>query len=81
MIFIYNITMTEQCLNDNCYNSVHQITKTLEFLSHADQYIADAKKAGDSEAEKVWNTIKNDRQKHAEMLKGLLVADVKNNKF
>ena len=73
--------MTEQCLNDNCYNSVHQITKTLEFLSHADRYIEDAKKAGDSEAEKVWNTIKNDRQKHAEMLKGLVVADVKNNKF
>lgn len=73
--------MTEQCLNDNCYNSVHQITKTLEFLSHADQYIEDAKKAGDSESEKVWNTIKSDRQKHAEMLKGLVVADVKNNKF
>jgi hypothetical protein len=53
----------------------------LEFLSHADRCIEDAKKVGDSEAEKVWNTIKTDRQKHAEMLKGLVVADVKNNKF
>lgn len=73
--------MTELCLDDNCYNSIHQFTKTLEFLSHADRYIEDAKKANDSEAEKVWNTIKADRQKHAEMLKGLVVADVTNNKF
>lgn len=73
--------MTEQCLNNNCYNNVHQITKTLEFLSRADIYIEDAKKAGDSESEKVWNTIKTERQKHAEMLKGLVVADIKNNKF
>ncbi len=73
--------MTEQCLNNNCYNSVHQITKTLEFLSRADRYIEDAKNAGDSESEKVWNTIKNDRQKHAEMLKRLVVTDIKNNKF
>ena len=73
--------MTEQCLNYNCYNSVHQITKTLEFLSHVDKYIEDAKKAGDAESEKVWNTIKGDRQKHAEMLKELVVADIKNNKF
>ena len=73
--------MTELCLNDNCYNRVHQITKTLEFLSHVNRYIEDAKKAGDSKAEKVWNTIKTDRQKHAEMLKGLVVADIKNNKF
>ena len=34
--------MTEQCLNDNSYNSIHQITKTPEFLSHADRYIEDA---------------------------------------
>jgi hypothetical protein len=53
----------------------------MEFLSHADKYIEDAKRAGDSESEKVWNTIKADRQKHAEMLKGLVVAEVKNNKF
>jgi hypothetical protein len=60
---------------------VHQITKTLEFLSHADKYIEDAKKIGDAEAVKVWNTIKTDREKHAEMLKGLIAADVRNSKF
>lgn len=73
--------MTKLCLTDNCYNSVHQITKTLEFLSHADRYIEDANKVGDAEAVKVWNTIKTDREKHAEMLKRLIAADVKNSKF
>ena len=66
------MTMTEHYLNDNCYNSVHQITKTIKFLSHVDKYIEDAKKAGDSVSEKVWNTIKTDRQKYVEMLKGLI---------
>ena len=73
--------MTELCLNDNCYNSIHQLTKTLEFLSHANRYIDDAKKAGDSESENVWNTIVADRKKHADLLKGLVVQEVKNNKF
>lgn len=72
--------MTELYLNNNCYNTIHQLGKTL-FLSRIDQYIQDAKSVNDSEAEKVWNTIKTDREKHAEMLKGLVVADIKNNKF
>ena len=61
--------------------SVHQLTKTLEFLSHVDKYVQDAKDANDSESEKVWNTIKIDREKHAEMLKSLVANEVKNNKF
>lgn len=73
--------MTNLCLSNNCYNTVHQLTKTLEFLSHAEKYIQDAKNANDSEAEKVWNTIRTDREKHAEMLKNLVASDVKNNKF
>ena len=73
--------MTNLCLNDNCYNSIHQLTKTLEFLSHTDKYVEDAKKSGDRKAENVWNTIKTDREKHAEMLKGLIVSEVENKKF
>lgn len=73
--------MTELCLNNNCYNTVHQLTKTLEFLSHVEKYVQDAKNANDAEAEKVWNTIKSDREKHAEMLKNLVVSEVKNEKF
>ena len=69
------------CLNDNCYNTIHQLTKTLKFLSQADQYVADAKKAGDHDAEKTWQTIKSDRQKHANMLKELTLKEMKNQQF
>lgn len=73
--------MPDLCLNNNCYNIVHQLTKTLGFLSRVEQYIEDSKKAGDNESEKVWNTIKADRRKHAELLKNLVKNEIKNNKF
>ncbi len=69
------------CLNNNCYNVIHQLAKTLGFLSRADQYVEDAKKAGDAEAEKVWNIIKTDRKKHAELLRNLVKNEITNNKF
>jgi hypothetical protein len=53
----------------------------MRFLSHVDQYVADANKAGDKESEKIWNTIKTDRQKHAELLKNLIINEIRNNKF
>ncbi|MEW6044834.1 MAG: hypothetical protein AB1608_11295 [Thermoproteota archaeon] len=69
------------CLNNNCYNVIHQLSKTLGFLSRVDQYIVDAQKVGDKESEKVWSTIKSDRQKHAELLRNLVVNEIKNTKF
>lgn len=69
------------CLNDNCYNVVQQLSKTMRFLSRVDQYVNDANKAGDNESEKIWNTIRTDRQKHAELLKNLVINEIKNNKF
>jgi rubrerythrin len=73
--------MQKQCLNDNCYNITKQLSKKLEFLSHANRYIEDAKKAGDSKAEKTWSTIQSDEQRHSEMLHDLLASEVKNNSF
>lgn len=69
------------CLNNNCYNIIHQLSKTLGFLSRADQYVEDAKKAGDTAAEKAWNTIKADRRKHAELLRDLVKNEITGNKF
>ncbi|MEM3089559.1 MAG: hypothetical protein QXY22_03230 [Candidatus Nitrosotenuis sp.] len=69
------------CLNNNCYNLVHQLSKTLGFLSRVDQYVDDAKLAGDKGSENVWNTIKTDRQKHAELLRNLIINEIKNSKF
>lgn len=73
--------MQRLCLNNNCYNEIHQLAKTLGFLSRVDAYIEDAKKIGNSEAEKVWKTIKADREKHSELLRGLIASEVKNNRF
>lgn len=56
------------------------MSKTLAFLSRVDQYIADAQSAGDKETENVWNTIKTDRQKHADLLRDL-VDEIKDGKF
>jgi hypothetical protein len=72
---------TTLCLNNNCYNVIHQLSKTLGFLSRVDQYIADAQKVGDKDSEKAWNTIKSDRQKHAELLRNLIINEIKNTKF
>jgi hypothetical protein len=69
------------CLTDNCYNIIHQLSKTLEFLSRVDRYVEDAKKAGDKESEKAWVTIKTDRLKHAELLKNIIINEIKNKQF
>ncbi|MEX0656384.1 MAG: hypothetical protein WD154_02420 [Nitrosopumilaceae archaeon] len=73
--------MQKLCLNNNCYNVIHQLTKTLGFLSHVDTYIEDARKTGNDEAEKVWQTIKTDRERHADLLRGIVASEVKNNRF
>jgi len=70
-----------QCLDDCCYDTVNQLAHTLNFLGRADHYIEDANRIGDTEAVKVWKTIKTDREKHADMLKELVKNEVRNNKF
>ena len=81
MLSLHLFAMQKQCLNDNCYNITKQLSKKLEFLSHSNRYLEDAKKEKNSKAEETWKTIQTDERKHAEMLRDLLVLDVKNNKF
>jgi len=73
--------MSEKPLADNPYNAVHQLTKTLEFLNRVNMYIEDAQKANDAKFEEIWNIIKTDRQKHANLLKEFLRTEMKENKF
>ncbi len=73
--------MSEKSLGDNPYNAVHQLTKTLEFLNRVNTYIEDAQKANDTKFVEIWNTIKLDRQKHANLLKEFLRNEMKENKF
>ena len=73
--------MPEKTLDDNPYNMVHQLTKTLEFLSRVDKYIEDATKVNNAKIEEMWKLIKADREKHANLLKEFLVTEMKENKF
>ncbi len=73
--------MAEKSLADNPYNAVHQLTKTLEFLNRVDTYMEDAQKANNENFVKIWEVIKADRQKHADLLKEFLANEVKENRF
>jgi len=73
--------MTEKPLADNPYNAVHQLTKTLEFLNRVDTYMEDAQKTNNEAFVKIWETIKADRQKHADLLKEFLSTEMKENRF
>jgi len=78
---IHVLIMPERTLGDNPYNVVHQLTKTLEFLSRVDKYIEDAAKTNNAEFEEMWKIIKTDREKHASLLKEFLVTEMKENRF
>lgn len=73
--------MPEKTLGDNSYNVVHQLTKTLEFLSRVDKYIEDAQKINNAKIEEMWKIIKADREKHANLLKEFLLTEMKENRF
>lgn len=73
--------MQKLCLTDNCYNITKQLAKKLEFLSHVGRYIEDAQKIGDEKAKTIWEVIRSDEERHAGMLRDLLIADVKGNKL
>ncbi len=75
------LSMQKLCINDNCYNIAKQLTKKLEFLSHVTRYIEDAQKSKNAQAESVWQTIRADEEKHAEMLRDLVIAEVKSNRI
>ncbi len=75
------LIMAEKTLSDNPYNAVHQLTKTLEFLNRVNMYIEDAQKANNENFVKIWEVIKADRQKHADLLKNFLSTEMKENRF
>ncbi len=73
--------MQKLCLTDNCYNITKQLAKKLEFLSHVGKYIEDARNARDTKAESIWQTIRADEERHAGMLRELLLEEAKNSKL
>jgi hypothetical protein len=69
-------------LEDSTFNIISQLEKKADFLySSVEKYVRDAEKDSKPELVKLWNTIKEDEQKHLRMLREELVREAKENKL
>jgi hypothetical protein len=68
---------TNQPMDNCCFDVMTQVEKKADFLYHAaDTYIQDAQAANRPELAHLWNTIRQDEQRHFDMLKQELAKDV-----
>jgi hypothetical protein len=77
-------TTTKQgaLLEDSTFNVITQIEKKADFLySSVEKYVRDAEKDKKLELVKLWNSIKEDEQKHLQMLREELIKEVRENKL
>lgn len=68
--------MQQPCIDNNCYNLTKQLSKKLEFLSHAQGYVQDANKCNSDGSTKVWQAIIADEEKHTQMLRNQLAQEM-----
>ncbi|HZC49778.1 MAG TPA: hypothetical protein VE244_12040 [Nitrososphaeraceae archaeon] len=69
-------------LENSTYNILIALGKDADFLYDTiDTYISDAQKDNNSELEKTWNTIKDDRKRHMDMLRSALEREAKEQKL
>ena len=67
----------ESTLDDSTYNILAALGTEADFLhSTINTYISDAQKENKTELVNIWNTIKQDKMKHMEMLKNCLETEV-----
>jgi hypothetical protein len=60
-------------IDNSTYDILSTLGKDADFLyDDIDKYIRDAESANKSELVELWKTIRNDRQKHVDMLKDIL---------
>ncbi|HJU59550.1 MAG TPA: hypothetical protein VJ583_07350 [Nitrososphaeraceae archaeon] len=60
-------------IDNSTYDIMSALGKDADFLyDHIDKYIHDAESANKPELVELWKTIRNDRQKHVDMLKDAL---------
>jgi rubrerythrin len=65
-------------LENTTFNILIALGKEAQFLySTIDTYRSDAEKANRSDLVNMWNTIKEDRQRHMQMLRGALEQEAK----
>lgn len=69
-------------LENSTYNILIALGKEAQFLYSAiDTYISDAQKDNNSELVNTWNTIKEDRKRHMDMLRSALERAAKEQKL
>jgi rubrerythrin len=69
-------------LENSTYNILRALGKDADFLyDTVDIYINDAQKANRNDLVDMWNTIKNDRQRHLQMLREALDKEAKQEKL
>jgi hypothetical protein len=69
-------------LENSTYNILIALGKEAKFLYSAiDTYIDDARKDNNSELERTWKTIKQERERHLAMLRGALDKQAKEQKL
>jgi hypothetical protein len=69
-------------LDNSTYNVMAALGTEADFLhSTIDRYIEDAKSENKNELMEIWNTIKQDKQKHMDLLKGCLEKEVQQGKL
>jgi len=74
--------MKPQGLKNSTYNILRALGKDADFLyDTVDIYINDAQKANRNDLVDMWNTIKNDRQRHLQMLREALDKEAKQEKL
>jgi hypothetical protein len=69
-------------LENSTYNILIALGKEARFLYSAiDTYIDDARKDNNSDLEKIWKTIKQERERHLAMLRDALDKQAKEQKL
>ena len=69
-------------LENSTFNILIALGKEAQFMySTIDTYISDAQKDNNSELENTWNTIKEDRKRHMDMLRSALEREAKEQKL
>ena len=69
-------------LENTTYNRLAALGRDADFLySTIDTYINDAQKANRQDLVKMWNTIKQDRERHLQMLREALEKEAKQEKL
>jgi rubrerythrin len=69
-------------LENSTFNILIALGNEAQFMySTINTYISDAQKDNNSELENTWNTIKEDRKRHMEMLRKALEKEAKEEKL